>query len=193
MPIAENHAIQATLDDRIDRAERNVGAGGPDARAGFGPLALLIGACGGLLTGACMVAAASLVSVGANVHNLQRVALNDVETAAQSLVAGRAAALVEDAKACRRPLGFLVVQATGKALGTVRFRSGGYVSPYLRLGPQAERVALPFPAPLEAGHGQIFLDNNADGADVFLLPGVRIGAGASTHVINVTWNPKAPC
>ena len=165
----------------------------PDERPGFGPAALLVGAIGGLLTGACMLAAAGYTSPEPIVQELQSVALSDVETAAQSLVAGQAVALVEEAKACRRPLASLVVQASGKAGGTVRFRSGTYVSPNIRLGQRPERVAVPFPAPVEAGRGQIFLDNGSDGADIFLTPGFRSGAGPSTSVINVRWNPKASC
>ena len=165
----------------------------PESRPAFGPTALVIATVGGLLTGTFMVAAASWLSQVPGAQDLQRIAASDIETAAQSLVAGQAAALVEEAKTCRRPLASLVVQATGKAIGTVRFRSGGYVSPNVQLSLQVERVALPFPAPLEAGHGQIFLDNKSDGADVFLLPGFRVGAGSSTSVIDVRWDPKGPC
>ena len=165
----------------------------PDDQPGFGPATLLLGTIGGLLTGVCMMAAAGCIASEASVQELQSVALSDVETAAQSLVAAQAVGLIEEAKACRRPLGSLVVQATGKAGGTVRFRSGTYVSPAIRLGQQPGRVAVPFPAPIEAGHGQIFLDNNSDGADVFLMPGFRSGAGPSTSVINVRWDPKASC
>ena len=158
----------------------------------FGWLALLIGLCGGLLTGAG-IAAAHWASSEPEGQELQRIAAEDVEAAAQSLVAGSAAALVEGAKACTKPLGVLVVHATGRGSGNVRFHSGTYVSPYIRLGPRAERVALPFPAPVEAGHGQIIMDNNSDGADVFLSPGFRAGAGPSRRVIAVHWNAKAPC
>ena len=85
------------------------------------------------------------------------------------------------------------MRATGSLKGSVRFRSGTYVSPNLRLGPQADRIALPYPAPYATGHGQITVENNTDGADVFLSPGIHVGTGQVSRLINVRWNPDGPC
>lgn len=148
---------------------------------------------GGLVTGA-LIAAVLAASVPAPLDlTLQQVATADIEAASQSLVAGSAAALVQDAKSCRRPLAFLLVRSTSTAGGRVRFRSGSYLSPFLKVGPGVERLALPFPAPYEVGRGQIFIDNEAGGAEIFLTPGFKIGPGPTTAIADVHWNPKAPC
>ena len=148
---------------------------------------------GGLLTGSLIASSFVAGAPTPAAFTLQQVATEDLDAASQSLVSTSAAALVDEAKSCRRPLAFLLIRSTAPGTGTVRFRSGAYVSPNLRLGFGVERIALPFPAPYEVGHGQITIENNSGGADIFLTPGFTIGAGPGTATANVHWNPKAPC
>ena len=149
-------------------------------------------ALGGLLTGACIASPLLVGAPGSATFNLQQVASEDLDAASQSLTALNAAALVDEAKKCRQPLATLLVRSTG-ASGTIRFHSGAYLSPRLRLVGGVNRIALPFPAPYEAGRGQIVVENNSAGADIFLKPGFRLNAGPGTAIADVVWNPKAPC
>ncbi len=166
----------------------------PDATSStFGARTAFVMAVGGLLTGSLVLAALSAGTRGGADYELQPVAKSEIAAASQSLLPAQAAMLTEQAEACRAPLASLMVRATGSFNGSVRIRSGAYVSPNVRLGPQPDRIALPYPAPYVTGHGQIAVESNADGMDVFLSPGIHIGASQSPTLINVRWNPDAPC
>ena len=147
---------------------------------------------GGLLTGA-VAALLALFIPASTASTLERVSLADIDAAQQSLFASNAFALAEDAKSCRRPLAALALRAVGTTGGVVRLRSGAYRSPNIKIGPALEKLALPFPAPIELGHGQIFVEAKSDGVEIFLKPGIIIPAGEASTMINVKWNPKSSC
>ena len=160
--------------------------------ATFRPAAAALTLIGGLATGSALAAMLAW-STTPQVVTLEPVAVADIDAAATSLFGPTMVATVDAAKSCRRPLAFITVRPTGDTLGTLQFRSGGYVSPNIKLGRGPFRLALPFPAPVSAGAGQIFVAGNTGGAAVFLRPGVVIPPGAQDMVINVTWNPKLTC
>ena len=163
----------------------------PPSPSGWSAAVIMV--IGGLLTGGLVVTGLGAGTRAGEGYQLEPVAKGEIGAAAQSLVPAQAAGLVEQAKTCRAPLASLMVRATGSPKGLVRFRSGTYQSPNLQLGPQPDRIALPYPAPYTTGYGQIEVESNAEGADVFLSPGVHIGAGRRSTVINVRWDPNVPC
>ena len=166
----------------------------PDAPSPtFGWNAALIVAVGGLLTSSLVATILAAKPPSSGDYQLLPVAKGEIAAAAQSLIPSRAAGLVEQAITCRAPLASLMVRATGSPNGLVRLRSGAYVSPNLQLGPQPDRIALPYPEPYAMGHGQIVIEGNVNGVDIFLSPGVHIAGGETSTVINVRWNPNAPC
>ncbi len=159
----------------------------------FGWSAALVVAVGGLLTGGLVATVLAAGSHASGDYQLSPIAKGELAVASQSLIPSQAAGLVEQAMTCRAPLASLMVRATGSPKGLVRLRSGAYVSPNLQLGPQPDRIALPYPAPYAMGHGQVVIEGDGNGADVFLSPGVHIAGGQTSTVINVRWDPNAPC
>jgi hypothetical protein len=76
---------------------------------------------------------------------------------------------------------------------TIRLRSGNYISPNFSLTDAPVRVALPYPAPYEAGHGTLSVIAVGGEATVSLLPPWRVvgGSGLASH--EVTWHPRIRC
>jgi hypothetical protein len=59
-------------------------------------------------------------------------------------------------RSCAQPLAWVTVsRAPGQPGGAVRLRSGTYVSPLFDLSDVPRRVAIPYPAPYETGHGTL--------------------------------------
>ena len=160
---------------------------------GFSPLCLIIATLGGLVTGGAIAGYLDANKLATSGFELQNIAAVDLDSASQSLVAQSAANLVDDAKSCRQPLAYLTFGPTETAGGTIRFRSGTYHSPNVRLGVGPSRIALPFPAPYAAGAGQIEIENTSPGADIFLRPGVHVDATQGRSIVNVHWKTDKPC
>lgn len=148
---------------------------------------------GGSSTGVLAALVLSLASPAPSTSTLLTVPAKDIEVAAGSLEPQQAPVLISEARSCRQPLAMLVIKAIGPKGGGLRIRSGTYLSPILRVGPNADRIAIPFPAPYAAGRGQIEILNGTDGVDVFLTPGVRVAADVHRVVTNVSWPATSSC
>ena len=62
----------------------------------------------------------------------------------------------ERAGGCPVPLAWITVSpAAGQQKGTIRLRSGRYFSPDFVLSGVPVRIAIPYPAPYETGHGDL--------------------------------------
>jgi hypothetical protein len=95
---------------------------------------------------------------------------------------------------CRRPLAWVsLVSAPGEPPGHLRLISGTYISPVFEVSATPVRVAIPFPAPYETGHGALTAIDVGGTATISLLPTWRISAqdGKTTHT--VTWHPVKSC
>jgi hypothetical protein len=95
---------------------------------------------------------------------------------------------------CRRPLAWVsLVSAPGEPPSHIRLISGTYYSPVFEVSATPVRVALPFPAPYETGHGVLTAIDVGGRAAVALLPAWRVSAqdGKATHM--VTWHPVKNC
>jgi hypothetical protein len=126
--------------------------------------------------------------------NIAVVAPAELSDAAQTLSNALAMGLVDEARRCAAPLAYVTLaKAAADASGTLRFRSGNYVSPVFLLTDAPQRIALPFPAPYPAGKGTITVEGGATGAVLGLLPPSRIDRLAGSTVIPVWWTPRKFC
>lgn len=97
-------------------------------------------------------------------------------------------------RSCGQRLAWVtIMNGSGGAGGRIRLRSGAYVSPAFALGPRPVRVALPYPAPYETGHGTIAVLGATAAAVVALQPGWLVAAGDHPQLRAVTWSPAAAC
>jgi hypothetical protein len=124
---------------------------------------------------------------------LQMVARADLDSAIVSMNQSAARA-IDDARQCKAPLAYVVLQAqAGPAPLPVRIRSGAYLSPWLQLTESPRRVAIPFPAPYLTGKGELFVEGALRPVTIWLTPGRIVGADAASAHIPVVWTPVNPC
>ena len=95
---------------------------------------------------------------------------------------------------CRRPLAWVtLVSAPGEPPSHIRLISGTYYSPVFEVSATPVRVALPFPAPYETGHGVLTAIDVGGRAAVALLPAWRVSAQDGKATRMVTWHPVKNC
>ena len=95
---------------------------------------------------------------------------------------------------CRRPFAWVsLVSAPGEPPSRVRLVSGTYYSPVFQVSATPVRVAIPFPAPYETGHGTLTAIDVGGGATISLLPAWRISAADGKAMREVTWRPVKTC
>jgi hypothetical protein len=95
---------------------------------------------------------------------------------------------------CRRPLAWVsVVSAPGEPPSKIRLISGNYYSAIFEVSAAPVRVALPFPAPYETGHGTLTAVDVGGSTTISLLPSWHVSAKDGTAARTVTWNPVKHC
>lgn len=95
---------------------------------------------------------------------------------------------------CPRPLAWVSLSRDRPGEATaVRLRSGNYVSPNLSLMDTPVRIAIPYPAPYELGHGTLSVIATGGDAVVSLLPVWRVAADTGMISHEVTWRPRTRC
>ncbi len=176
-------------------------ASGPDKglarppRGKFAAAAIVL--AGGLLTaGVIMLASNSGPNTNAvpGASDLAIVTPSDIAAATPTLNPSASTQLVAEAKDCKVPLARVMISKTpGSSGGTIRIRSGNYLSPPFQLTDTPQQVATPFPAPYPAGRGVISIEGNANGAIVSLYPAWTVGTVNGSVAHNVVWKPNKPC
>jgi hypothetical protein len=122
------------------------------------------------------------------------VAHNQLDDAILSMDTKGAGTASEDARQCKTPLAFVTVVAGPDASpGSIRIRSGGYLSPSVLVTASPQRIAIPFPAPYPTGRGVLSVEGTARDLTVWLSPGWRAAALDGAAQINVDWTPENPC
>jgi hypothetical protein len=125
---------------------------------------------------------------------LSALAASEIAAAIPTLDPATSQAAVADAKSCNAPLAWVVlVKQPGSAAGTVRIRSGSYLSPAFHVTEVAQRIAIPYPAPYASGRGVLSLVGQADGLWFYLTPGWFNPTLNGAASINVVWTPGNPC
>ena len=101
---------------------------------------------------------------------------------------------VADAKACKAPIAWVALtKQAGSAGGSVRIRSGAYLSPAFHATGVPQRIAIPYPAPYATGHGVLWVIGQGSGLAIDLYPGWNISSLDGAAPINVVWTPTDPC
>ncbi len=130
----------------------------------------------------------------AGVDRLEEVAPADLPSAIATLSpSGGVLERLRRERGCEA-LAFVTLAAPpGGPPARVRLRSGSYFSPAILLTATPVRVAIPYPAPVEAGRGTLTVLSDGGEAVVALLPAwhLPIAAGEASRV--VTWRPGAGC
>jgi hypothetical protein len=95
---------------------------------------------------------------------------------------------------CLLPLAWVTVAAaSGQSAETIRLRSGSYFSPVFKLSDMPVRIAIPYPAPYEIGHGTLTVLHEGGDATIALRPAWHLAAGQATTAHEVTWHPDKHC
>jgi hypothetical protein len=81
----------------------------------------------------------------------------------------------------------------GAAGGTIRVRSGAYLSPAFRVTDVAQRIAIPFPTPYATGAGTLSVEGAATGVQLTLYPTWTAAQLSGAGVINLIWRTDKPC
>ncbi|MBB3459321.1 hypothetical protein FHT86_007653 [Rhizobium sp. BK313] len=96
---------------------------------------------------------------------------------------------------CPLPLAWVsIAKPPGQSSGTIRLRSGGYLSPVFNLSETPVRVAIPFPSPYEMGKGQLMVLGTEATATISLVPPWPVSfrqGNIAAH--NVYWRPIKQC
>jgi hypothetical protein len=132
-----------------------------------------------------------------NVSDLTEVQEREVAGALTTMNASNAVlAQFREAKAggCRRPLAWVsLVSVAGELPSRIRLISGTYYSPVFEVSATPVRVAIPFPAPYETGHGALTAIDVGGSATISLLPAWRVSAQDGKPTRAVTWHPVKSC
>jgi len=108
--------------------------------------------------------------------------------------AGFLAQSKQRAGGCPLPLAWVsVALAPGQPAATVRLRSGSYFSPVFNLSDVPVRVAIPYPAPYETGHGMLTAMDAGGAAIIALLPAWHVPAQTGDATRAVTWRIGNRC
>jgi len=194
----EGAAAGGTPSDKGPPSDKGTGS---DAPSSSGTLRMLIiAAAGAAVTGLIVAGAIGSGGFGMLSHSseptLAALAPSDIPAAMATLDPATSQEAVADAKACRAPMAWVtLVKQAGSPDGTVRIRSGSYLSPPVRVTEVPQRIALPYPAPYATGHGVLWAVGEGSGVTVYLTPGWNVPAlnGGDGASINVVWTPRNPC
>jgi hypothetical protein len=133
-------------------------------------------------------------SLGGTEPTLAKVAAVELDSAVVTLDPATSQQAVADAKACKAPIAWVTLtKQPGTAGGSVRIRSGPYLSPPFHVTDVPQRIAIPYPAPYETGHGVLWAIGEGGGLAVDLYPRWNIPSLNGATAINVVWTPTDPC
>ena len=127
---------------------------------------------------------------------LAQVADNDIDGALGTMSgdSGFLAQFKQRADGCQRPLAWVsLAGGSAQPPAKIRLQSGSYFSPVFDVTDVPVRVAIPYPAPYEAGRGTLTAIDVGGSAVIALMPAWRVlGRNAGiTH--QVLWHPNKRC
>jgi hypothetical protein len=135
-------------------------------------------------------------SAAADASGLTEVEDREVADALTTMNASKAflAQFRERKDGCRPPLAWVsLVSAPGEPPGHARLISGNYYSPVFEVSAAPMRVAIPFPAPYDAGRGVLTAIDTGGSAVIALTPAWRVSAQEGKTTRAVTWRPVKRC
>jgi hypothetical protein len=164
-----------------------------------GTKSAIIGAVGAVL----VLAAAGLVGMKYDVSfggmssvqpTISSVDQDDLDAASNTLTPAVAGGLIDDAKHCRVPLASMTIaKGTAQAGGSIRIRSGSYLSPWFNVADDIRRIAIPYPSPYGSGSGVLVVEGDATGVILGLTPTKVILGLPTAESIPVVWRPRSLC
>ena len=156
---------------------------------------LLVGLIGGVLTaGAVLFTLNGGAPLLTKNPTLALVVPAEISDASKTLDPASSEQLVARAKECSVPLAQVAIwKIPGTSGGTIRIRSGNYISPPFNLTDAPQRVAIPFPAPYPTGRGVISVEGAANGAVISISPAWHIDSLGGSTSLDVVWTPDKPC
>jgi hypothetical protein len=157
--------------------------------------AAAIAALSALLFGYWAASADKAVGASAAVSRIADVAPQDVSAALETIAwSPEQLARFREREACGRRLAWVTIaHGPGQPPGRIRLQSGTYTSPAFEITDAPVRVALPYPAPYETGHGAISVIGTTTDAIVALTPPWHVPVQDGLHAQDVTWTPVAGC
>jgi hypothetical protein len=121
-------------------------------------------------------------------------AASEITAASVTLDPATSATTTADAKSCKTPMTTVtLVKASGSPSGTVRIRSGSYLSPAFHVTEAPQRVAIPYPAPYPTGRGVLSVVGRSDALSIYLTPGWSVQGLDGAASIHVWWRTENPC
>ena len=156
---------------------------------------LFVGLIGGVLTaGAVLFTLNGGAPLLTKNPTLALVVPAEISDASKTLDPASSDQLVAPAKECSVPLAQVAIwKIPGTSGGTIRIRSGNYISPPFNLTEAPQRVAIPFPAPYATGRGVISVEGAANGAVISISPAWHIDSLGGSSSLDVVWTPDKPC
>jgi hypothetical protein len=96
---------------------------------------------------------------------------------------------------CPLPLAWVsIAKASGSPAGTIRVRSGNYLSPPFSLTEMPVRIAIPYPSSYETGTGQLAVVGTGAPATIALTPAWSVSFDQNKMAMhNVHWSPVTRC
>jgi hypothetical protein len=154
--------------------------------------AAVIAVAGGLLTWGALYLVSN--SSTGDSSSLSTLPIAEIAAATPTIDPAASAQLAAGAKNCTVPLAHVsVAKKPGAVGGTIRIRSGDYVSPAFEMTDAPQQIAIPFPAPYPLGHGTISIEGSAGGAVISLYPAWNVETLSGSAARNVIWKPGNPC
>ena len=136
------------------------------------------------------------LETGSMASEMAEVAQDDLAGAlsTMNLSASAVARLQKGDRDCGARLAWVALsRPSDDATQPVRLRSGTYYSPPFVVTKTPVRVAIPYPAPYESGHGTLTLLGLDDDLAVALSPAWHLPVNTATATHAVTWHPVANC
>src|SRR5947209_6124928 len=92
---------------------------------------------------------------------------------------------------CPTPMAWIaIMRGPGQTPTKIRVQSGSYFSPAFDLPATPMRIAIPYPAPYESGHGQLTVMTYGGGATLALAPAWQVPPNAGPTTRGVVWQPS---
>jgi hypothetical protein len=134
-------------------------------------------------------------AAGSAASELSQVDDKDVDGAVATLDGNAAfVAQFRQSAGCSRPLAWVsLMRGPGQPPAKIRLQSGAYFSPIFDLSDSPARVAIPYPAPYESGHGSLTAFVIGGRAVVALLPAWQVSEQSSSRTRQVVWHPNKRC
>jgi hypothetical protein len=95
---------------------------------------------------------------------------------------------------CARPLAWVsLARGSAQTPAKIRLQSGSYFSPVFNVADMPTRVAIPYPAPYEAGQGALTAFDIGGSTVVALLPAWQVSERSAGTTHQVLWHPNKRC